>query len=257
VQTLSGQTAIVTGGAMGIGRGIADILAAEGATVFIADIDPERGEASASALHDRGLRAEAVAVDVRSMESCSAMAAVAVDRTGRIDILAANAGIFPTVMIDDLDDDVWDKVMDINVKGAVHAIRACLPHMVARKYGRIVLSSSITGPITGTPGYGAYGASKAALLGMMRSVALEVVTKGVTINAVMPGNVRTEGLATTSPEHQRAMLSSIPMRAFAEPADIGWSVRFLASPEARYITGQTLIIDGGQVLPESSDSLLG
>ena len=146
--------------------------------------------------------------------------------------------------------------MDINVKGALHCIRACLPAMLDSGYGRIVLSSSITGPITGTPGYGAYGASKAALLGMMRSVALEVVTRGVTVNAVMPGNVRTEGLVSTTAAHQRAMLSSIPMRKFAEPEDIGWAVRFLVSREAHYITGQTLVIDGGQVLPESPDSLI-
>lgn len=256
MKTLAGQTAIVTGGAMGIGKGIAQVLATEGATVFIADIDPERARSLAEELRNGGPTAEPLTVDVRDMDSCAAMAAAAVERTGRIDILAANAGIYPTIFVGDLDDAQWDRVMDINVKGVLHAMRACLPAMLARGYGRIVLSSSITGPITGTPGYGAYGASKAALLGMMRSVALEVVINGVTINAVMPGNVRTEGLATTSPEHQKAMLSSIPMRMFAEPADIGWAVRFLASPEARYITGQTLVIDGGQVLPESSDSLL-
>jgi 3-oxoacyl-[acyl-carrier protein] reductase len=254
---LSGRTAIVTGGAMGVGRGIAEVLSREGATVYLADIDLHRAETAAADLSAKGGEVFALEVDVRDMESCTAMAVRAAERTGRIDILAANAGIYPLVMVDQLDDAKWDAVMDINVKGALHAIRACLPGMVSAGYGRIVLSSSITGPITGTPGFAAYGASKAALLGMMRSMALEVVTRGVTINAVMPGNVQTEGLAATSPDHQRAMLASIPMRMFADPADIGWAVRFLASPEARYITGQTLIIDGGQVLPESPDSLLG
>ena len=126
-----------------------------------------------------------------------------------------------------------------------------MPAMVARSYGRIVLTSSITGPLTGQPGFAHYGASKAALLGFMRSAAVELATTGVTVNAVLPGNVKTPGFASTSEEHQRLMLTSIPMRRYADPEDIGWAVRFLASPEAGYITGQTLIVDGGQVLPEA------
>jgi len=130
-------------------------------------------------------------------------------------------------------------------------VQACLPTMVARGYGRIVLTSSITGPVTGHPGFAHYGASKAAMLGFMRSAAVELAQTGVTVNAVLPGNVSTPGFADTSGEHQRLMLSSIPMGRYAEPEDVGWAVRFLASPEAAYITGQTLIVDGGQVLPEA------
>jgi 3-oxoacyl-[acyl-carrier protein] reductase len=133
----------------------------------------------------------------------------------------------------------------------VRSVRACLPVMRARGYGRIVLTSSITGPITGQPGFAHYGASKAAMLGFMRSAAVELARSGITINAVMPGNVSTPGFADTSAEHQRRMLSSIPMGRYAEPEEVGWAVRFLASPEAGYITGQTLIVDGGQVLPEA------
>ena len=141
--------------------------------------------------------------------------------------------------------------MDLNVTGAVRAVQACMGPMTARGYGRIVLTSSITGPITGQPGFAHYGASKAAMLGFMRSAAVELATSGVTINAVMPGNVQTPGFADTSDDHQRRMLSSIPMGRYANPEDVGWAVRFLASPEAGYITGQTLIVDGGQVLPEA------
>jgi len=114
-----------------------------------------------------------------------------------------------------------------------------------------VLTSSITGPITGQRGFAHYGASKAAMLGFMRSAAVELARSGITVNAVMPGNVATEGFAGTSDEHQERMLTSIPMGRYAEPEEIGWAVRFLASPEAAYITGQTLIVDGGQVLPEA------
>jgi 3-oxoacyl-[acyl-carrier protein] reductase len=142
--------------------------------------------------------------------------------------------------------------MDVNVTGAVRAVQACMTTMVSRGYGRIVLTSSITGPVTGQAGFAHYGASKAAMLGFMRSAAVELATSGVTINAVLPGNVQTPGFADTSEEHQQRMLSSIPMGRLANPEDIGWAVRFLASPEAGYITGQTLIIDGGQVLPEAA-----
>jgi 3-oxoacyl-[acyl-carrier protein] reductase len=183
------------------------------------------------------------------------MAATVLDAFGRVDILAANAGIYPMVRLPDMTDGEWDRVMAINVKGALHAIQSCLPAMLGQGAGRIVLTSSVTGPITGYPGFAHYGASKAAMLGMMRSIALELARSGVTINAVLPGNVRTEGLDDLGEEHKRKMLAAIPMGEFAEPTDVGWAVRFLASPEARYITGQTLVIDGGQVLPESQDAL--
>jgi 3-oxoacyl-[acyl-carrier protein] reductase len=251
MRALDGAVAIVTGSARGIGRGIAEVLSSEGAQVVIADIDGASAERTASEIP----RASAVATDVTDRASTEQMADTAIERHGRIDILAANAGIYPIALIDELSDAEWDRVMDLNAKGALHALQACLPAMRSRGYGRIVLTSSITGPITGHPGYGHYGASKAALLGMMRSVAVELATTGVTVNAVMPGNVRTPGIEEAGEEHMRQMLASIPMRDFAMPEDIGWAVRFLASPEARYITGQTLIIDGGQVLPETPEAL--
>ena len=251
MQRLTDQVAIVTGGARGIGRGIASVLAAEGARVVIADLDAEDGESTASALRAQGLEVLAVATDVTDRDSVDAMAALVVGEHARIDILAANAGIYPTAELAAIDDAVWDHVMDVNVKGAVRAVQACMSTMVSRGYGRIVLTSSITGPLTGQPGFAHYGASKAAMLGFMRSAAVELATRGVTINAVLPGTVRTPGFADTSEEHQRQMLSSIPMGRYGDPEDVGWAVRFLASPEARYITGQTLIVDGGQVLPEA------
>jgi len=174
-----------------------------------------------------------------------------VDELGRIDIVAANAGIYPVAELTELTDEMWAQVMDVNVGGAVRTVQACLPSMRERGYGRVVLTSSITGPITGQVGFAHYGASKAAMLGFMRSAAVELARSGITVNAVMPGNVATEGFAGTSEEHQQRMLTSIPMGRYAEPEEIGWAVRFLASPEAAYITGQTLIVDGGQVLPEA------
>jgi 3-oxoacyl-[acyl-carrier protein] reductase len=246
MQSLTDQVAVVTGAARGIGRGIASVLAAEGAHVVVVDVDAELGAATAAELG--GI---AVAADVTDGASLESMATRVVEDLGRIDILAANAGVYPFADLDALDERVWNGVMDLNVGGAVRSVRACLPVMRARGYGRIVLTSSITGPITGQPGFAHYGASKAAMLGFMRSAAIELARSGITINAVMPGNVNTPGFADTSDEHQLRMLSSIPMGRYAEPEEVGWAVRFLASPEAAYITGQTLIVDGGQVLPEA------
>jgi 3-oxoacyl-[acyl-carrier protein] reductase len=246
MQALTDQVAVVTGGARGIGRGIAAVLAAEGARVVVVDVDAALGEETAAAL---GVLA--IPADVTDRSSVEAMASRVTDELGRIDIVAANAGAYPFAELETLDEEMWNRVMDLNVGGAVRTVQACLPAMRARGYGRIVLTSSITGPITGQPGFTHYGASKAAMLGFMRSAAVELARSGITVNAVMPGNVATEGFADTSDEHQRRMLSSIPMGRYAEPEEIGWAVRFLASPEAAYITGQTLVVDGGQVLPEA------
>jgi 3-oxoacyl-[acyl-carrier protein] reductase len=246
MQPLTDQVAVVTGAARGIGRGIASVLAAEGARVVIADLDATAGERTAGELG--GL---AVATDVTERASVDALAAATLAAYGRIDILAANAGIYPSTELAEIDDETWDRVMGINAKGALHAIQACTPAMLARGYGRIVLTSSITGPITGQTGFAHYGASKAAMLGLMRSAAVELATSGITVNAIMPGNIETPGLEETGDEHRRLMLSSIPMGRFGTAEDVGWAVRFLASPEAGYITGQTVIVDGGQVLPEA------
>jgi 3-oxoacyl-[acyl-carrier protein] reductase len=251
MQSLSDQVAVVTGAARGIGRGIAAVLAAEGAAVVIADVDGEAAGRTAGELAEAGARTLAVTTDVTRRASVDAMAEAAVAAFGRIDILAANAGIYPSTALAAIDDEIWDRVMAINAKGALHALQACTPAMLARGYGRVVLTSSITGPITGQTGYAHYGASKAAMLGLMRSAAVELATSGVTVNAVMPGNIETPGLEETGGEHQRLMLSSIPMGRFGTAEDVAWAVRFLASPEAGYITGQTLIVDGGQVLPEA------
>jgi 3-oxoacyl-[acyl-carrier protein] reductase len=248
MQSLTDQVAVVTGAARGIGRGIAAVLEAEGARVVIADIDAAAAEQTAAELGEGTI---AIATDVTDRASVDALAASALAAFGRIDILAANAGIYPSTGLLAIDDALWDRVMDINVKGALHAVQACTPAMLARRYGRIVLTSSITGPVTGQVGFAHYGASKAAMLGLMRSAAVELATGGVTVNAVMPGNIETPGLAETSEEHQRLMFSSIPMGRFGTAEEVGWVVRFLASPEAAYVTGQTLIVDGGQVLPEA------
>jgi 3-oxoacyl-[acyl-carrier protein] reductase len=252
---LDARVAIVTGGASGVGRGIAEVLSREGARVAIVDRDADAGRAVADALRASGHEVIAVAADVVDRRNVDAMAEEVAGRFGRIDIVAANAGIYPPVPLESIRDEDWDAVMDVNVKGALHTVQACLPAMRRGGYGRIVFTSSITGGVVGAPGLAHYSASKAALLGFMRSVALEVIDAGITVNAVLPGNIRTPGIDQFDDEFIHGMVQSIPMRRLGEPEDVGWAVRFLASEEAGYITGQTLIIDGGQVLPEGSPYL--
>lgn len=245
MKDLSGRVAIVTGAAAGVGRGIANVLAAEGAHVIVADVNRTAAEEVASALD-----AVAVEVDVVDRAAVEAMAAAALDRFGRIDILAANAGIYQWDDLATLDDATWDRIMDVNVKGALHSLQACLPAMKRQRYGRIVFTSSITGPVVATARQAHYAASKAAMLGLMRSAALELVGEGITVNAVQPGNVATPGLEAADPELRARLEASIPLGRMATPQEIGWVVRFFAAEEAGYVTGQTLVADGGQVLPE-------
>jgi 3-oxoacyl-[acyl-carrier protein] reductase len=252
MRNLDGQVAVVTGGASGIGLGIATVLRSEGADLVIADIDETGARAAAGRLGGKGDHALSVAADVTEPADLARLAATAIDRWGRIDILAANAGIYPQIPFQDLQIADLDRIMAVNVRGAMLAMQACLPPMIRQGYGRIVLTSSITGSVVGQPGYAHYGATKAAMIGLMRSAALEVAGSGVTINAVLPGNIRTPGFDGLGPEHERRMLGAIPLGRAGEPEEVGWAVRFLASPEAGYITGQTLIIDGGQVLPEGA-----
>jgi len=252
VKSLDGRVAIVTGGASGIGAGISDVLGSEGARVAVADLDLGAAERLAGKLTERELEAIPLGVDVVERDAVDEMAAAVVERWGRIDILAANAGIYPQATTEEIDDPLLDRVMDVNLKGALHSIQACRPAMRRGGYGRMVLTSSITGPFVGAEGFASYGASKAAMLGLMRGAALEVTGDGITINAILPGNVRTAGFEKLDRVYRDQIMRAIPMGRLAEPEDVGWAVRFLASEEAGYITGQTLVVDGGQLLPEGA-----
>ncbi len=251
MKTLAGRVAIVTGGASGIGAGIAAVLATEQARVAVADVDVSAAERLSERLRDRG-EAIAVEVDVVDREAVGKMVATVLGHWGRIDILAANAGIYPRASVDAIEDGVLDRIMDINLKGTLHAIQACLPAMRERRYGRIVLTSSITGNFVGAEGFAGYGASKAAMLGLMRGAALEVVGDRITINAILPGNVRTAGFDALDEAYREQIMRAIPMGRLAEPEELGWAVRFLASEEAGYITGQSLVLDGGRLPPEGT-----
>ena len=250
--SLEGRSVVVTGASKGIGRGIAAGFAGAGAKVIVVARD---GGAAAATAAELGNGASAFAADVGDPEACSAMAAAAVERNGGIDVLCANAGIFPDVKLSEMSPADIDQVLGTNLKGNMLSVIACLPALEASGRGRVILTSSITGPITGFPGWAHYGASKAGQLGFMRTAAVELARKDITVNAVLPGNILTEGLIELGEDYQNSMAASIPAGKLGTVDDIGNVCLFLATDEAAYVTGQAIAVDGGQVLPESLDAM--
>lgn len=253
--SIAGQTAIITGGSRGIGRGIARVFARAGAKLMIVGRDPAAAEDAVAECRALGAEARACTADVSDWVQVQAMAAAATETFGGIDILCANAGIFPQAKMLDMDPDEWDRVMATNLRSAFLCTKACLPAFQARGSGRVILTSSITGPITGFPGWTHYGASKAGQLGFLKTAAMELARYNATINAVLPGNIATEGLADLGQDYLDTMTASIPLKRLGAPEDIGNAALFFASKEAAYITGQTIVVDGGQVLPESLEAV--
>ncbi len=247
---LAGRTAVVTGATRGIGRGIAEVLCGAGARVVISGRDGDRGRKVADELTVPDAPCVFRQADVRSREDLESLAAYARERFGSLDLLVHNAGVYPEVALADMSEADWDLVHDTNLKSAFFAFRACLPFLKESPAGRIIFVSSITGPVTGFPGLAHYGASKAGMEGFMRSAAIEVAPFGITVNAVAPGSIRTEGLAGLGAEAIEAMEALIPLKRLGEPRDVGGAVLYLASDLASFVTGQSLVIDGGQILPE-------
>jgi 3-oxoacyl-[acyl-carrier protein] reductase len=253
--SIAGRSVIVTGGSKGIGKGIARVFASKGAKVLLVARDLAQANAAASEICSTGGTASAVAADVSSWEDCARMAATAVERHGGIDIVCCNAGIFPSARLGAMSVSDWDQVLDINLKGTFLTVDACLPGLKAAGKGRIIATSSITGPITGYPGWSHYAASKAGQLGFVRTAAIELAPHHITVNAVLPGNIFTEGMDVLGPEYIARMTSAIPQKRLGSVEDIAYAALFLASDEAGYISGQTIVVDGGQVLPESHMAL--
>lgn len=245
---LTNNIAIVTGGAHGIGEGIAHTLAKAGAKVMICDIDESAGKKVATAVNG-----EFYKLDVTDSQAAEHVVNSILEKHQKIDILAANTGIYPEVMIEDMTDADWEKIQSINLKGMFFIAKPVLTAMKAQQYGRVILTSSITGDITGYPGGAIYGATKAAILGFMRSAAVEYAQHNITVNSVQPGMIATESLKRELGILSEKGAAAVPMKRLGEPEDIGAAVCFFASQEAKYITGQSLVIDGGQILPETPD----
>jgi 3-oxoacyl-[acyl-carrier protein] reductase len=252
---LQGKIAIITGAGKGIGYGIARVFAEEGAKVVLvsrteADLKKGVGEITKA-----GGNASYIVADVTKPKDLAKMAENTINNHGRIDILIHNAGIYPVANILDMTLENWNQVISTNLTSAFLVVKACLPSMKKQRYGRIVFTSSISGPRVGWPGGSHYTASKAGINGFMKTIAIELAKDNITVNAVEPGNILSEGLQEMTQEHRDNISSGIPMGRLGTPEEVAYAHLFLASDEAKYITGQSIIVDGGQILPESDQHM--
>jgi 3-oxoacyl-[acyl-carrier protein] reductase len=240
---LANRVALVTGSTRGIGRAIADTLGECGARVAVVGRDEARADDVAREL---GRGAVGFACDVSDTASVALLVADVEGEFGSLDILVNNAGITRDNIVMRIRDDDWDAVMDANLRGAFAAIRAVSRGMMKRRWGRIINIASVVGLI-GNKGQANYAASKAGLIGLTKSVAKELGSRNILVNAVAPGFIDTEMTAAMTPEARKALIGAIPLERLGSPADVAAAVAFLASDQAAYITGQVIVVDGGMV----------
>ncbi|MFC4624439.1 3-oxoacyl-ACP reductase FabG [Daeguia caeni] len=253
--SLKDRSVIITGGSKGIGRGIARVFSRVGVKLTIVGRDKKALDAAVEEMNALGAKARGAVCDVSDYVQVKKMVDEAAEAQGGLDVMCANAGSFPQVKMVDMTPDDWDAMMANNLRSTFLCVKASIPHFEKAGRGRVVVTSSITGPVTGYPGWSHYGASKAGQLGFIRTAALELARYNTTINAVMPGNIMTEGLEGLGEDYLATMAKSIPLKRLGAVEDIGNAALFFASDEAAYITGQQIIVDGGQILPESLEAL--
>lgn len=241
---LSGRTAVVTGSTRGIGRAIAEKLAQEGAVVIVSGRSQEQADQVAADIEAAGGKAIGVAADVADPESAEALIKAAIDETGRIDILVNNAGITRDNLFMRMKQDEWNAVLDVNLHGVYNCTRAAVRPMMKQRFGRIINVSSIVG-LMGNVGQTNYAASKAAVIGFSKSLARELASRNITVNVVAPGYIRSDMTDVLSDEIKEKLMEQIPMGRVGEPDEVAHAVLFLADDASSYITGQTLVVDGG------------
>lgn len=244
---LTGKTAIVTGASRGIGAAIARKLCEAGANVALCSRSAEAVAAIADALNSEGYTAISTAADISQKSDVEALIKAVQERFSQIDILVNNAGITRDTLLMRLKDEDWNAVLQTNLTGTMYCTRAVLRPMIRQRSGRIINISSVIG-VMGNPGQASYAAAKAGIIGFTKTIAREVGARGITVNAIAPGFITTDMTAQIPEQHQKQLLELIPLRRFGSPEDVADAVCFLASDAARYITGQTLHVDGGMVM---------
>ena len=245
--SLEGKVAIVTGAAQGIGRAIAETLARHGADIVVADLDPGRSQDTVEAVSKLGRRALNVKVNVADWDDVKSMTDQVLKDWGKIDILVNNAGVTRDGLLVRMKEEDWNLVLQVNLNGTFHCTKAVLQAMSKQRSGRIVNIASIVGAI-GNAGQANYAASKAAVIGLTKSVAREYASRMITVNAVAPGFIDTAMTHGLPPEVKETLQKQIPLGRLGQPSDVAEAVRFLVSEEAGYITGQVLHVNGGMLM---------
>ena len=241
------QIVLVTGSTRGIGRAIAEKFAREGATVIVIGRNKETASKTAHEIGQGGHKAEGYGCDVTNLQNVTEIVQIIIDKHKRVDILVNNAGITKDNLLLRLSENDWDEVIAINLKGTFNCSKAVLKPMLKAKSGRIINISSIIG-IIGNVGQANYAASKAGIIGLTKSTALEIASRGITVNAIAPGYIETDMTAQLNEATREKMLKDIPMGKFGSVEDVAQTCMFLASDEASYITGQTIVVDGGMAI---------
>jgi 3-oxoacyl-[acyl-carrier protein] reductase len=249
---LTGKVAIVTGSGQGIGQGIARVFAGAGAGIVVATRSAGNGQATVDDIVGAGGQAILIQCDVGKRSEVERVVARTLAHFGRIDIGIHNAAIYPLHTVDELTDEVMEQTLAVNMKAAVWLTQACVPHFRKQGWGRLIFTSSVTGPRVAMPGTSHYAMSKGGMNGFIRTAALEYARENITVNGVEPGYILTQAMSALGDEEQlNAMAQCIPQGHLGTPEDIAYTMLFLASREAGYITGQTIVVDGGSTLPES------
>ena len=244
---LKDKVTVITGGARGIGREIAEVFAREGSDIAICDINQQDLDQTKARLESLGRSAEGYIVDVTSSSQVEEMVNKVLDKFGKVDILINNAGITKDTLLVRMKEEDWDAVLNVNLKGTFNCTKAVSKIMMKQRSGKIVSIASIIG-IMGNAGQANYAASKAGIIGFTKSVAKELASRGVNVNAIAPGYIQTEMTAKLPEDAKQKMLQLIPLQRLGEPQDVARCALFLASDNARYITGQVIQVDGGMVM---------
>ena len=249
---LRDRVAIVTGAGQGIGESIAKVFAQSGAKVVVATRSADNGQQTVDDICAAGGEAILIQCDVGRRTEIERMVDETAERWGRVDIAVHNAAIFPINSVAEMSDEVLDQTLAVNMKAGFWLTQAALPFFRAQGGGRIIFTSSVTGPTVAMPGTSNYAASKGGMNAFIRTAALELARENITVNGVEPGYIRTQAMALLADEEElKEMASLIPIGKIGVPDDIAYTMLFLASHQASYITGQTIIVDGGSTLPES------